>query len=242
MASSLSSTFGRPRVLLPVLHLSRGVAGALESVQIAVDSGADGVFLIDQGMTCRQVLDLLPVIRARHPSLWLGVNLLAMHPAEVVRLPERALFSGVWSDDAGVDSLDEQAAAAAAARFSAARRESGWGGLYFGGTAFKTQRDIPAQHLPWVGRTAAGFVDVVTTSGRGTGVAAEVGKVQVLRQALSDHPMALASGVTPENVDAFLPFVDAYLVATGIEAAFSRLDPQRTHALAKKIHGWAAGA
>lgn len=238
MANAIQTTFFRPRVLLPVIHLARGVSGALESVQIAVDADADGVVLIDQGMSARQVLDLVPVLRDAHPRLWIGVNLLGCAPEQVVRLPEAHLLGGIWSDDAGVDSLMEERADHAAAAFRAARAEVGWTGLYFGGTAFKTQRDVPHDRLPWVARKAASFMEVVTTSGRGTGIAAEVDKVRILREALGDHPMALASGVTPENVGVFLPFVDAYLVATGIEEAFSRLCPERTRSLASRIHAY----
>ena len=49
---------------------------------------------------------------------------------------------------------------------------------------------------------------------------------------------SLASGVTPDNVGDYLPYVDAYLVATGIEEEFGVLDPARTKALADKVHGW----
>lgn len=49
-------------------------------------------------------------------------------------------------------------------------------------------------------------------------------------------PIALASGVTPENVDAYLPFVDAYLVATGISLDFEHLDASRTRALVERVH------
>ena len=83
-------------------------------------------------------------------------------------------------------------------------------------------------------------MEVVCTSGRRTGVAADVPKVRIMREAIPDVPLALASGVTPENVDGFLPYVEAYLVATGIEERFGVLDPARTKALADKIHGFEA--
>ena len=46
---------------------------------------------------------------------------------------------------------------------------------------------------------------------------ADVEKVRTLRAGLGDHAMALASGVTPENVRIYLPYVQAFLVGTGIE-------------------------
>jgi hypothetical protein len=235
----ISRVFGRPRAFLPVLHLPRGPEGAFESADIAVRAGADGVFLINQGMRAPELLALLPRLRERHPALWLGVNLLGWEPADVIRVAERDLIDGIWSDDAGVDALDEDEAARAAADLREARAETGWSGLYFGGTAFKTQAEVPLDRLGEVGRRAAAFVDVVTTSGPGTGVAADPGRVRILREALGAHPMGLASGVTPDNVGAYLPDVQAYLVATGIELEFGRLDEERTRRLAERIHGGA---
>ena len=121
--------------------------------------------------------------------------------------------------------------------YLAARSDTGWQGLYFGGTAFKTQRDIPINQVPVVAKRAAAFVDVVTTSGRGTGIAADAERVRIMRAAIPDAAMGLASGVTPENVRNYLPYVDAYLVASGIEKSFGVLDPERTKALAENIHG-----
>ncbi|MEQ1567025.1 MAG: hypothetical protein ABMA64_15405 [Myxococcota bacterium] len=230
--SAPSWPFRNHRAFLPVLHLPFGLRGAMDSAAIAFDAGADGVFLIDQGMTDREVLALAPKLRAAHPGAWIGVNLLGWDPGEVSRAGE---FDGVWSDDAGVDALDPEVAARAADRWLRAR--DGWPGLYFGGTAFKTQRPIPPERWAEVGRAAAAFVDVVTTSGPGTGRAASIEKVRALHDAVGDRPLALASGVTPDNVEPALPFVRGYLVATGIEAEFGRLDPVRTRVLANRIHG-----
>lgn len=81
-------------------------------------------------------------------------------------------------------------------------------------------------------------VDVVTTSGPGTGEPPTVEKLATMRQALGDRALAVASGITPENVEPFLPYVDAFLVATGIEHRFGYLEPGRVRALADAIHGW----
>jgi hypothetical protein len=43
--------------------------------------------------------------------------------------------------------------------------------------------------------------------------------------------MAFASGVTAENVSGYLPYVNAFLVGTGIEAGFGVLDAAKLRAL-----------
>lgn len=76
---------------------------------------------------------------------------------------------------------------------------------------------------------AANFMDVVTTSGSATGVAANVKKISDMREGCGNVAMALASGVTPENASQYATLVDAFLVATGISPPgdFYNLDPVR---------------
>jgi predicted TIM-barrel enzyme len=87
-------------------------------------------------------------------------------------------------------------------------------------------------------RRAAPWIDVVTTSGPGTGKAAAPAKVRAMKEALGEHPLALASGVTPENVTDYLPWVDGFLVATGISYTFEDLDPARVRDLVRIVRAW----
>jgi predicted TIM-barrel enzyme len=71
-------------------------------------------------------------------------------------------------------------------------------------------------------------MDVVCTSGPGTGKAAQLDKLIAMRHGIGPGgAIALASGVTAENVRTYLPYVDAFLVGTGIEARFGVLDPSK---------------
>lgn len=54
------------------------------------------------------------------------------------------------------------------------------------------------------------------TSGIATGHEADLTKIQTFRDAIGDAPMALASGITPENATEYCGLVDCFLVATGI--------------------------
>ena len=76
---------------------------------------------------------------------------------------------------------------------------------------------------------AAKFMDVVTTSGSATGVAAHVKKISDMRAGCGDVTLAVASGITPENASQYVTLVDAFLVATGISPRgdFYNLDPGR---------------
>jgi predicted TIM-barrel enzyme len=61
-----------------------------------------------------------------------------------------------------------------------------------------------------------------------------------MREGASGVALALASGVTTANVGEYLPYVDAYLVGTGIERELGVLDPDETKRLAASIHAFAA--
>lgn len=65
-------------------------------------------------------------------------------------------------------------------------------------------------------------------------------KLVAMRAGVGDRALALASGVTPENVSAYLPHVDAFLVASGIESRFGVFDTARMKDLADQIHAWRA--
>ena len=52
-----------------------------------------------------------------------------------------------------------------------------------------------------------------------------------MKDGLGQCPLAIASGITPDNVTDYLPYSYAYLVATGIGKSFDELDPILTQKL-----------
>jgi uncharacterized protein len=231
----IEEVFGRAPVLLPVVH-PIGREEALASLRVVNDAGAPGAFLIDQGMSEAEVLELIKEARARFPKLWLGVNLLSRSPADALTTALDACdgrIDGIWSDNAGVD--EQAPAQPRAEELLAVRRARGWNGLYFGGTAFKYQREVAYADLGRTAALAARYVDVVCTSGPGTGQAVDVEKLRAMRTGLGDAALALASGVTAENVGTYVPYVQAFLVGTGIEASFGVIDAARVTALLRAM-------
>ena len=223
--------------VLPVIHV-RDAGQACRNAAIAIEAGSQGVFLINHDFHHEALLPILREVRARFPSLWLGVNFLAVTGRDAFPVLGRLQDDGVeidayWADDA---CIDERAAAenqAEAAAVAAARQASGWQGLYFGGTAFKKQRPVDPRDYERAAQVAAGWMNVVTTSGIATGKAAHHDKIAAFRRGCGDAPLALASGVTPENAADYVQDVDAVLVATGINRSgdFYEIDPERLQRL-----------
>lgn len=218
----IESVFDKKKVFLPVVHpLSRD--HALRALHVARKGGADGVFLINQGMKTDEVLALAHECMMSIPDFWIGVNILDANVQSLVSKfdCEACRPDGVWSDRAG--SLAER---------------GGWDGLYFGGVAFKYQKEVnPEDEEREIYKALThGLVDVVTTSGPGTGEPADVNKVRRMQMILGDDPLAIASGITPGNVRQYTPYVDAFLVATGIELEFGVFDPEKLRRVADAIH------
>src|SRR5688500_17215313 len=157
----IEEVFGTPCVLLPVIP-PIGHGEAMASVQAAVHAGCKGIFLINQGMDEDEVLALVMTVRAQHPTLWVGVNLLGVPPDEVLRRGLAACggrLDGIWADNAHVD--EDAPSQPAAAAFVEARKKHGWNGLYFGGVAFKYQREVRAENLDKAAVSALPYMDVI---------------------------------------------------------------------------------
>ena len=219
--------------VLPVIHVCNAEQ-ACRNTAIAIEAGAQGVFLINHDFEYEAMLPVLREVRTRFPSFWIGANFLAVTGREAFPVLGRLRAEGVeidayWADDACIDERAPDGAQAEAAAIAAAREASGWQGLYFGGTAFKKQRPVDPRDHERAAQVAARWMDVVTTSGVATGKAANYIKTAAFRRGCATAPLALASGVTPDNAADYAADVDAMLVATGINyrGDFYEIDPQR---------------
>lgn len=220
-------------VVLPVIHVldsERTVA----NIQRVIGAGAQGCFLINHDFAPDRFMPIIRNARARFPALWIGVNFLAVtgryaFPMLATLQNEGCRIDAYWADDA---CIDEHGIDSEASDIERIRAESKWPGLYFGGTCFKKQREVAPQHHEAAARLAKDTMDVVTTSGVATGEEADLGKIKTFRRAIGEAPLALASGITPENAIAYAD-VDCFMVATGINQTnnFYDIDPKRLAAL-----------
>ena len=124
--------------------------------------------------------------------------------------------------------------------------------LYFGGIDFKYQGQIRKlsgisggndgyiKEISDLGRFAsAGFMDIVCTSGAGTGQSADVDKMKAFTKATRDRSLlAVASGVSPENVSNYIGNCDFILIATGVSYDFHTFDEKKMKALRDAIDNW----
>lgn len=231
-------------VVIPVIHVL-DAKQTNANIAVSVRAGAAGIFLINHDFEKERLLPIIRQVRAAWPSLWLGVNFLAITGKDAFPIlgqlaQENCQVDAYWADDARIDERTE--AQAEADEIAAIRAESGWDGLYFGGVAFKKQRPVATADYARAAQIAQRYLDVVTTSGQATGIEAEDEKIAAFRANLSEAPLALASGITTENAVRYANAVDCFLVATGINVPgdFYTIDQSRLAALMAITRGFGA--
>ncbi len=220
-------------LVLPVIHVQDNEQ-AETNIRLAMQAKCPGVFLINHDFPYAELLPIIRHVRRAFPNYWIGVNFLAQtgkvaFPVLAELANQGVKVDGYWADDARIDERRSASNQFEAEQIAATKAECGWNGLYFGGTAFKKQREVNATDYEKSATIACNFMDVVTTSGIATGHSADLQKIQTFRAACKDTPLALASGITPENVLSYAPYVDCVLVATGINIKddFYNIDPVR---------------
>ena len=220
-------------IVLPVIHVLN-YEQTHRNIVIAMEGGCPGVFLINHDFEKEKLLPIIKRIRATFSDYWLGINFLAVtgefaFPILGALQSEGICIDGYWADDACIDERRAENDQIEANRINTVRKESGWQGLYIGGTAFKKQREVDPAKYAYSGRLASNHMDIVVTSGIATGHAADIGKITTFRKSCGDTALAVASGITPDNAGEYIDDVDLFMVATGInlDGDFYNLDPNK---------------
>jgi len=217
--------------ILPVIH-TLNYQQAAYNIGVAMRVGAHGVFLINHDFEYEEMIPIIREIRIRFQWLWFGVSFPGVTGKDAFPilggLEEQGLhIDAYFASNARIDETsDKQTQADEIKRL---RDNCRWSGMYFGGTAFKMQREVQPKDYEKSAVLACQYMDVVTTSGVATDEAADFGKIQTFRTACGDHPLAVAAGVTVDNVTHYAPLLDAILIANGInhEDDLYNIDPQK---------------
>jgi predicted TIM-barrel enzyme len=209
---------------------------------LALAAEADGVYLIDhRSRTTDMLYTVFNNVSEKAPGAFIGLNLLQTNSSYAAfeeigeaggkgrlnRLPD-----GLWVDDASYFARETQTLREQNQAF----RDI----TYLGGVAFKyTQKYTnDPEKAAEQARQFAPLVDVVTTTGRATGQSASIAKVTSMKQAIAPQRMAIASGVSIENIQAFAEVADQALVASSVEThpQSGVLDQRKLRRLIRAAH------
>lgn len=191
----------------PVIHYKDDITTMNEAC-IAYEAGADGVFLISHLGDNENLIPIAVNIK-KTLGFNVGLNFLgddAMYTAKIVK--EYGLDM-VWSDYCGLSS-EGLSLEGYQLHF--------WGEdnkhiEIFASVAFKYQADEP--NPPLAAEFAKKYGFIPTTSGSGTGHAPTVEKIESMSVAAGGC-LAVASGMTPKNIEQFKDHISHVLVSTGI--------------------------
>lgn len=210
-------------LVIPVIHYHDDEQ-SMRNAQIIVEAGGKAVMLIQMEGNDPEMVACAKRVKEAHPDLLVGINCLSASPSFALGMSIDQGFDMTWTDrQVTHSSLDEENADAA---HIASLLKTSPSHLFFAGVAFKHQPFEPRADI--AAKRAIAKRMIPTTSGIATGVSADTSFIEVLRSALPGNaPLGIASGVTPENVSSYAPFVSHILVSTGISSSFYELDPAR---------------
>lgn len=198
--------------ILPVVHFLDHET-SVRNAELALGLGADGVFLIHMAGQDDLLDETALVLKTMFPERFVGTNRLRMSPVEAVERDAALGLDGTWHDSPGINTRRMGDLAPVDAAFARARAANP-AFAFFASVAFKYQAEEPDPAR--AARMAADRGWIATTSGRATGVPADVAKLSAMRAALGGAPLGIASGVDPQNIGSHLPFVTHVLVSTGV--------------------------
>lgn len=229
---------------LPVIHVTNNTNVLWNNIDICIEAKVDGIFLISHGFKmAKELIIIRKEIKRRYPELWVGFNFLELDGWDTFSFLEGQGWNpeGIWIDNSHVGVNNTKAL----------KLQDIWQGVlnrnyssidtyemkYFGGVAFKYLQQ--PKDLKQATIDAIDKMDIVTTSGEKTGKSASISKVKIMHDALDGKkPLALASGISIENINDYLPYVDYYLVSSSISNSHDELNKEKTIELSNAIHDY----
>ena len=185
--------------LIPVIHMINENQ-VLTNVETCLSCGIEKVFIINHQTTSEELIKCAKRVKDTYPTLWVGINMLDKYVEDAILYEFE--FDGLWCDQS--IKLEDY-------------KYRKFKGMLFTGLAFKYQPQ--PKDIELACKESILTSDVSTTSGPGTGKAADINKILELRNHLVEHPMAIASGVSVDNIENYKGVVDYLLVASSITSA-----------------------
>lgn len=211
--------------IIPVIHVLYENQ-AKQEIQKMLNCGLKKCFLISHGRyNYYQLIALAKNLKLINKDLWIGLNLLDLGESSF----ENAAFfnniiDAIWIDNSHI-GVDKQKSD----KLVKSWQKSDFKGLYFGGVAFKYCKQ--PNNLIEATKEACNSMDIITTSGLATGIAADLNKIKTMKEAAGDKSLAIASGVKSSNIKEFKEFIDYFLVASSIEDSFGNISEVKLNEL-----------
>ncbi|MEG0869616.1 MAG: hypothetical protein RSG77_21565 [Hafnia sp.] len=216
--------------IFPVIH-HLDEQTTLAQADIAFEAQADGVFLISHFGNDAVLPFLGKQIKKKYPDKQVGLNFLSRGPRSALAAVHDFGLDMMWDDNCGVSSRGIDTLAYDMENINQFYERLS---KIFASVAFKYQPAEPNPALAAQNAKSLNFVP--TTSGSATGEPPSVEKIESMSAAVQGD-LAVASGMTVENIHLYAPHLRYVLVATGVSEDEHHFDFERLYrfiALAKK--------
>lgn len=198
--------------IIPVIH-TIDMNQVKYNLDLCKNNGIDFVFLINHGFgpKCVENLQTYFKLSKEMYDIKIGLNFLQVDTPEAMAIVNSMSIKpdALWVDKSYITPNDLTKA-------ELIKDLNDKSIKYFGAVAFKYQKQPSKDELQLVCETATNYMDVVTTSGAATGIAADLEKIKTIKSYIGNHEMAIASGVDFKNKNMYSEFVDYLLVASSI--------------------------
>lgn len=224
------------------------IQGAVRDADEALRGGADALVLINARAELPLYERVIAAVRAKHPTAPLGLSALAYGPenlTEGFRLAKQFQADIVWCevvpDEAfeyeGDDGRYQPAVTTPRALALEVQARDRPEAMHVAGVHMKYTRPTDGLSFPEAVRRALGSVDGIVVTGPETGMVADVERIRTARAEAGAHVMGLASGVSVENVESVIPFIDFAIVGTSLKRSDDplRVDGDKVRALRTKM-------
>lgn len=221
------------KLFLVALHVKDYYQAIIEAAKILTPDGAHGVILVNNGLEISSrkseypsLFDTTLQLKSKVGDAYLvGINPLDLHTTEEA---VDALYDYVdstdgfwpdilWTDTHPIIERGSDISIPESTLFDIKEMNS----AYYGSISFKGQ---PEPHnLEAVALLASRKFHTVVTSGPGTGQPADVEKIKKMSDIVGQDRLALASGVTIENMYQYFAYVNTFIVGTSLQK--SATDP-----------------
>lgn len=194
------------------------------------DRRINGIWLLTTNSDIETITKVLIWTKDKYPDFWVGVNLIG-HIPKVLNFLSVVSPDGLWVDNSHLtDKTNQNIPEIVIDQF----KRLNWKGLYFGGVLFKYNHYMgdPLKILD----KANEYMDVLITSGEGTGIEIELDKIKFIKDNTKTNILvANASGITPENVYKIKKFCNIFVVRSSIVDKRNNIDMNKLDKLIDSI-------
>jgi hypothetical protein len=168
----------------------------------------------------------------KYPDFWIGVNILGVPLSDLLEFIENYNPDGVWVDDSYLHDINDLEICEVISNHF---EKINWNGLYFGGVMFKYSQYCN-EYNPDILKVAYKYMDVLTTSGDGTGIEIKEKKLDFISENSENICISVASGINSKNIKKISEKSHMFIVRTSIVDSDNNIDNQKLDELISSLN------